>query len=106
MSNMNPDVTLIHEGDRPNLQLLRHYLNTGKDVIYVHVNHICPTPNEPLLGQRHIKLVVYSNLFYEQILAMVIGNNARILPEDVDDNVSLDTTPALIGFCICNKQTH
>ena len=105
---MNPDITLVNAGDRPNLQLLRQLLNQTPEieVMYVHINHLCPTPNHIYLSQGSIKLVVYSNLFYQDILAIVIGDNARILPEDVDENVSLDTTPALIGYCICNQQTQ
>ena len=105
---MNPDITLVNAGDRPNLQLLRHVLNQTPeiDVTYVNINHVCPTPNHIYLRQEHIKLVVYSNLFYQDILAIVIGDNARILPEDVDEDVSLDTTPANIGYCICNQQTQ
>ena len=105
---MNPDITLVNACDRPNLQVLRQLLIQTQDVevIYVHVNHLCPTPNHIYLSQGCIKLVVYSNLFYQEILAIVIGDNARILPEDVDYNVSLDTTSALIGYCICNQQTQ
>ena len=105
---MNPDITLVNADDRPNLQVLRQLLNQTQDVevIYVHVNHQCPTPNHIYLSQGRIKLVVYSNLFYQEILAIVIGDNARILPEDVDYNVLLDTTPALIGYCIYKQQTQ
>ena len=106
MSNMNPDIILVNESDRPNLQLLRHFLNAYKDVTYIHVNHLCPTPNHTYLKQSHIKLVVYSTLFYQDILAIVIGDNARILPEDAEYNVSLDRTAALIGLCVCNTQTQ
>ena len=44
---MNPDITLVNADDRPNLQVLRQLLNQTQDVevIYVHVNHLCPTPN-------------------------------------------------------------
>ena len=105
---MNPDITLVNAGDRPNLQLLRHVLNQTPniDVTYVNINHVCPTPNHIYLRQEHIRLVVYSNLYYQDILAIVIDDNARISPEDFDENVLLDTTPTNIGYCICNQQTQ
>ena len=105
---MNADITLVNAGDRPKLQLLREALQQTPEieVFYVHVSHVCPTPNHTYLSQDRIKVVVYSNKFYQDILALVIGDNARILPEDVDETVALDTSPTLIGYCICRQQTQ
>ena len=105
---MNADITLVNARHRPNLQLLRQLLNQTPeiDMRYVHISHVCPTPNHIYLRQERKKLVVYSDLFYHDILAIVIGDNARILPEDVNEEVSLDTTAALIGYCVCNQQTQ
>ena len=108
MSNMNADFTLVNARDRGKLPVLRQLINQRPDidVIYVHVSHVCPTPNHTYLDQERIKLVVYSAMFYQDLLAMIIGDNASIHPDDVDENVSLDSTPALMGFCTCNQQTQ
>ena len=108
MSNMCANITLVTTADRHNLHILKEALEETPEnhMYYVHVRHICPTPRHPILTQERSKLVVYSNLFYQDILALVIGDNARILPEDVDETVALDTSPTLIGYCICRQQTQ
>ena len=105
---MCADITLVTTADRHNLHILREALQQTPEieVYYVHVSHICPTPRHTYLSQDHIKLVVYSNKFYQDILALVIGDNARILPEEVEETVALDTSPTLIVYCICRQQTQ
>ena len=106
MSNMTADVTLLYESDSSKLQNVRNYLTCENDLIYVHESHRCPSPNHIFFEPSHIKLVVYSHLFFQDLVAIVIDHNAGILPEDVDINVALDTTPANIGWCACNMQTQ
>ena len=105
---MFANITLVTTADRHNLHRLKEALQETpeNEVYYVHVSHICPTPRNPYLSQDRIKLVVYSNRFYQDILALVIEDNARILPEDVDETVALDTSPTLIGYCICRQQAQ
>ena len=108
MSNMCANITLVTTADRHNLHRLKEALQATpeNEVYYVHESHICLPPSHPFLTQDRIKLVVYSNRFYQDILALVIGDNARILPEDIDETVALDTSPTLIGYCICGLQTQ
>ena len=106
MSNMKADVFLVSVSDAVKLKRLQKYLDEKYTIIYVNVNHSCPKQNENYLTQDHVKLVVYSDMYYEKLVAMVIGDNATILPQDVTDDYRLDTMSALIGFCICNQQTQ
>ena len=110
MSNMNANFTLISEGDRRKLQVLRQALKQNPEIecIYVHHSHVCTTASHPYLNQERVKLIVYSDIFYADLLAMVVAKNKRIYREyhHVDENVVLDNTPALIGYCICNQETQ
>ena len=78
MSNMLPNITLVTTADKHNLHRLKQILQATpeNDVYYVHEIHICTTPRHPILTRDHIKLVVYSNRFYQDILALVFGDNA------------------------------
>ena len=105
---MKADITLVNASDKPKLQLLRQILNQTPniDVTYVHISHICPQPNHIYLSQDHIRLVVYSNQYYNDIKSIIQASNRRIAPEDFTENEFFDTTPINIGFCICNQQTQ
>ena len=109
MSNMTANFTLINEDDRRKLQVLKETLKQNPEIecFYVHHTHICSTPAHPILNEERVKLIVYSNMFYEDLLAMVVANNKRIYREYVvDENLVLDNSPSLIGYCICNQQTQ
>ena len=104
---MRADVKLVTVRDARNFKRLQRYLdNRELTIIYVHINHVCPNKNEEFLMQDHVRLVVYSDMFYQKLVAMVIGANATVLPQDVTDEFCLDSTSALIGLCICNQQTQ
>ena len=107
MSNMRADVRLVTVSDARNFRRLQRYLdNTALTIIYVHITHVCQNINEEYLMQDHVKLVVYSDMFYEKLVAMVIGANATVLPPDVTDVFRLESTPAMIGLCACNQYTQ
>ena len=107
MSNMRADVRLVTVSDARNFRRLQRYLdNTALTIIYVHITHVCQNINEEYLMQDHVKLVVYSDMFYEKLVAMVIGANVTVLPPDVTDVFCLESTPAMIGLCVCNKYTQ
>ena len=104
---MRADAKLVTVTDAHYLKCLQRYLdNKELNIIYVHINHVCPNNNEDFLTQDHVRLVVYSDMYYERLVAMVIGANATVLPQDVTDEFRLDSTSALIGLCICNQQTQ
>jgi len=109
MSNMRPDIKLVTVTDALNFRRLRKYQeNPAITVIYVHHTHVCPknVEYEDYLMQNHVKLVVYSNMFYQKLVAMVIGANAMVLPEDLTDDFRRESTAANIGLCVCNEMTQ
>ena len=86
MSNMRADVRLVTVSDARNFRRLQRYLdNTALTIIYVHITHVCQNIIEEYLMQDHVKLVVYSDMFYQKLVAMVIGANATVLPQYVTD---------------------
>ena len=56
--------------------------------------------------QDHVKLVVYSDMFYQKLVAMVLGANAMVPPEDVTDIFRKESTAANIGLCVCDEMTQ
>ena len=107
MSNMRADVRLVTVSDARNFRRLQRYLdNTALTIIYVHITHVCQNIIEEYLMQDHVKLVVYSDMFYQKLVAMVIGANAMVLPPDVTDVFRLESTSANIGLCVCNEYTQ
>ena len=83
---MRPDVELVTVTDARNFRRLQRYQeNPAMTVIYVHHSHVCQNIVEEYLMQDHVKLVVYSDMFYQKLVAMVLGANAMVLPEDVTD---------------------
>ena len=109
MSNMRADVTLVTVTDALNFRRLRRYQeNPAMTVIYVHHTHVCPkiVECEKYLMQDHVKLVVYSDMFYQKLMAMVIGANAMVLPEDLTDDFRRESTAANIGLCVCEEMTQ
>ena len=103
---MTADVYLVCVSDAAKVKQIEKYLDEMKSMVYVNVKHVCPQPNASYLRQRHVKLIVYSDMYYEKLVAMVIGANATIAPEDVTEDFRLDTTAALIGYCVCQQQTQ
>ena len=107
MSNMRPDVELVTVTDARNFRRLQRYQeNPAMTVIYVHHSHVCQNIVEEYLMQDHVKLVVYSDMFYQKLVAMVLGANAMVLPEDVTDIFRKESTAANIGLCVCNEYTQ
>ena len=106
MANMRPDVSLVHVTDAVHLQKIERYLDEMKDMVFVHVTHVCPKPDSSYLRQSRVKLIVYSDMYYEKLVAMVIGANATVAAEDVTEEFRLDSTAALIGYCVCQQQTQ
>ena len=83
---MRADVKLVTVTDARYLKRLERYLdNKELTIIYVDINHVCPNNNEDFLTQDHVRLVVYSDMFYQKLVAMVIGANATVLPQYVTD---------------------
>ena len=109
MSNMKADIELVTVADALNFRRLRKYQeNPAITVIYVHHTHVCSknVEYEDYLMQNHVKLVVYSNMFYQKLVGMVIGANAMVLTEDLTDEFRKDSTAANIGLCVCNEMTQ
>ena len=106
MSNMQADIYLLRLIDVRKLTHIEEYLAQDMTVFFVHVTHVCPFPNHSLLRRSHVKLVVYSDMFYQQLLAMVIGANADTEPGHYTEEVRLDNSAALIGYCVCHFQTQ
>ena len=106
MSNMRPDVSLVCHSDAANLTLVEQYLDAMLSVVCVNADHVCPTPNHTYLQQGHVRLIVYSDLYYERLLALVIAANAGVAEEDYTEDFRFDSSAVLIGFCICNQQTQ
>ena len=68
MSNMQANLKLIKTSDYPKLKKLEKFLdNKELTIIYVHHSHICPMNNHEFLQDSHVKLVVYSEVFYQTI---------------------------------------
>ena len=103
---MTADVSLVHVSDAVNLQQIEKYLDEMKSMVYVNVTHVCPEPDSSYLRQSHVKLIVYSDMYYEKLVGMVIGANATVAADDVTEDFRLDTTAALIGYCVCQQQTQ
>ena len=104
---MHPDLKLIRASDAHSLKQLETYLdNKELTIICVHQNHVCPRNNDDFLLQRHVKLIVYSDLFYQTIKGMTIDAIATVAPQHFTDEFRLDSTSDLIGLCICNQQTQ
>ena len=102
MSNLTADVRLLDHSHRANLEIVKEFLYDGKYMYYIHESHLCSRANDRFWRQPHVKVVVYASLFYEEILAMVLGYNAGLLEQDID----IDSHPVTIGWCICNVQTQ
>ena len=102
MSNLNTDVWLLDHSDRSKLEIVKDYLYDGKYMYYVHASHICSRANHRFWRQSHVKEFVSASSFYEELLAMVLGQNTGILEEDID----IDSHPVTLGWCICKVQTH
>ena len=83
MANLSADVRLLHESHRAQLQRVHQLLYGGHYMFYINV-------------------VVYDNLFYEDLLAMLLGYTAGFSGEDID----IDSHPVGIGYCICGVQTQ
>ena len=97
---MRADVKLVTASDAHSLKRLQRYLDNKKlTIIYVHINLVCPNNDEDFLTLDHVRLVVYSDMYYERLVAMV-------LPPDFTDEFHKNTTVALIGYCICDQQTQ
>ena len=106
MANMQADIYLRHLIDARNLTQIEEYLARDMTVLFVHETHVCPFPHHSFLHRTNVKLVVYSDMFYQQLLAMVIGANADVEPGHYIQEVRLDNSPALIGYCVCDAQTQ
>ena len=102
MANLTADVRLLDESYTGQLQRVHQLLYGGHYMFYINVSHFCSRPMDPFWSLPHVKVVVYDNLFYEDLLAMVLGYNAGLSEEDID----IDSHPVGIGYCICGVQTQ
>ena len=82
--------------------MVQKLLNDGKYMFYIYESHFCSRANDDFQRKPHVKVVVYDNLFYEDLLAMVLGYNGGLSNEDID----IDSHPVSIGWGICNVQTQ
>ena len=104
---MRPDLKLIRPSDTNSLNQLETYLDDKElTIIFVHENHVCPRSNHEFLLQQHVKLVVYSDLLYQTIKGMTIDALATVAPHHFTEAFHEDSTPHLIGLCICNQYTQ
>ena len=102
MSNLSVNVCLLHESDWAQLQRVRQLLYGGHYLWYINMSHFCSRPLDSFGSMPHVKVVVYDTLFYQDLLAMLLGYRASFLRQDID----IDTHPVTIGYCICGVQTQ
>ena len=107
MSNMQANLKLIKTSDYPKLKKLEKFLdNKELTIIYVHHSHICPMNNHEILQERHVKLVVYSEVFYQTIQGLAKDALSTVAPHHFTETFHQDSTPHLIGLCVCNEYTQ
>ena len=107
MSNMRADLKLIKTSDYPKLKQLEKFLdNKELTIICGHHNHVCPMNNHEILKEHHVKLVVYSEVFYQTIKGMINDALATVSPHHFTEEFHQDSTPHLIGLCVCNEYTQ
>ena len=106
-SSYNRIIQLIDDSDEWKLQQLKTLLSDNYDVYYVHETHrSCPRlQNWDKVKPGHWVLVIFSNKYYQLLMSLVIGVNAGISDDDLDDDIRADTSSINIGWCICGTMT-
>ena len=54
----------------------------------------------------HWTLIIFSNKYYMNLLTLVLGMNAQIPVDKIDQDVRYDTFVVNIGYCLCGEMTY
>ena len=100
-------IFLTQSTDSGKINVLKHLIRNNYEVFYIHESHLqCPTLQDYISRNRHWYFIVFCSAYFEQLVSIIIGLNAEIPPQELDDDIKLDTSAINIGFCPCGINSY
>ena len=86
-------IFLLEENESYKLEVIKDLLHNNSDLWYIHETHIkCPyVISLERKRSSHWTLIIFSNKSYMNLMTLVLGMNAQIPVDEIDEDVMCET---------------